>query len=149
MKTVPERPVPPSARRRRRTIELGAALAVVEAGIKMPQDAEDRILARLLRPRQVTPEERLLLVVEGLSQARHAVGRLRGVLAAVERVLAALEHVQSAPIVDVRVLRAALNELDEHRGPADEVINGTRELADRLLDALGADPRHVRRSAER
>jgi hypothetical protein len=94
-------------------------------------------------------EERVLLVVEGLSQARHAVGRVRGVLAAAERVLAALEHFQSAPIVDVEVLRAALNELDEHRGPAEEVIDGTRELADRTLDALGADARHVRRSEER
>jgi hypothetical protein len=94
------------------------------------------------------PEERRLLVIQGLSQARHAVDRVRDVLAAAGRVFAALEHVQSAAIVEVRVLRAALNELDEHRGPADEMINGTRERADRILDALGADPRHVRRSAD-
>jgi hypothetical protein len=94
-------------------------------------------------PRMST-EERAVLLRHAIEKARLLVARTRTVLAAAESVLTTLEAVQAANrsgTLDTRWLRGALNHLGSSHRAAEEPLHEAEELADRVLDAVGADAR--------
>jgi hypothetical protein len=76
-------------------------------------------------------------------KARGARTRVRELLAATERVLAAIEVMLAAEIPNAAALRTAADEAARTRRAADEALLGMVEAADLAQDALGARTRLV------
>ena len=78
------------------------------------------------------------MIREAVEKARRSVGPARAVLAAAERVVAMAEAMQSADVPEPTGLRRALNDLGVARRSSDPALDEIVEVADRVLDALGA-----------
>jgi hypothetical protein len=93
----------------------------------------------------VTPANRAELVSDLATKARRSVTFAGTLLAAAERVSAAVEAAEAAQAPDLAGLTRALDDLDGARRSLDAGLHEAGHAADCLLDAFGARTRHVRR----
>src|SRR6185436_6031704 len=91
-------------------------------------------------------DERAALVRQTVRDTHRSCARVRTVLNALERVVAALEDVQMGSGPDA--LKSAAKELDLARRTSEAAVRDTQELVDRTLDGLGAMPRFILPSEE-